>query len=146
MKVLVLVVLLGLGLFAEDDWGLVCTKEQVTEIVPLHMEIIDKNDNASSAYDIDTLKIDHKNKTFTVWTLFVSAQGGKFDRVAGYARVMKKINYSTKRYQNVSLATYNCNGSVIWSSNPREKAEVGELIPGSVDMHLRDMIVEKYKL
>ena len=153
-KIIFGLMFVAMTLVADGDWPYVC------------QDLKEFADNryfgvaSSQAYplilaDNRSISIDKKNKTIKVWTIWLASEQGRLARIEslgkyddysnyGYGKDLFIINYNTMKSAGLGTARYNCNGSVITTSN--YQADWDEISPGSVMEGIVDSLVKKYKL
>lgn len=105
--------------------------------------------------DSKTIKIDKKSKIIKIWTTWIASDSERQNKIStlgqynnydnfGYDKGLDTINYGSMKSKTDKYSRYNCNGSVITSSN--NSSEWDDIVPGSVMEVITNSIVKKYNL
>lgn len=155
----ILVMLLALMAFtlnsasADDDWGLVCSLEELKALNLGELLVSGSGSAAVASSLINTAQVDYKNKTIKVWVLYTMTPLGRQNNINsfgsdyneyGYTKQLKFINLKNNNSEILAYANYNCNGTVIISNT----APLGKdaIIPGSIDDSLVKDLRKKFKI
>lgn len=140
-KVLMMLSLLVvMGLSADEEWGLACSKEELSELN--FGEVIVSGSSASyvSASLPDTAKVDSKNKIIKVWMLYVATPEGRSGKIEdfgqnyrnyGYTKMLKVINLKKNETEILSYTNYKCNGIVLDANDQPLGRQA--IVPNSID-------------
>lgn len=117
------------------------------------LQIASRGGNTVAVFlDLETIKIDKKNKIIKAWTIVESSEKGRamFTKAVdgfsnyGYIKMLRTIDYANMRFKSRPVSYTNCDGSTI-VTDP-DDGIWRELVPESLDELVTKEIMEKYNL
>jgi len=154
-KILLVGLLFGY-ISADDDWKFVCEPSELSGFSDKRYFPVSSNENFYlTIADSKTIQIDKKNKTIKVWTIWLSSQNGRDNKIKslgkydnydnfGYSKMMDIIDYRTMRTKLISFMNINCDGSLIRTVDVNSGWE--QIAPDTTNEGIVESIMKKYNL
>ena len=144
MKKIIIGLLLTISALVADNeanWPFACEASDLVFLADeRYFSVGGSVDYPSIRVDAQTIQIDRKNKTIKFWAIWVA---NKYQG-HGVMKGLSLIDYGKMKFQSLSIATMQCNGSNIYASSAA--GMMNDIYPGSAMEMITKKLIEKYSL